>query len=124
MIDGSPQEVMDKEIVFASEAGMDYWAFLLYPESTSMSESLQQYLNSNLRQKINFCLILHNAFGVSDEQWPKERDRAVALLGKPGYQKVLDGRPLVYAFMLSYKGNFPTERFTDFLQTARDRKSR
>jgi hypothetical protein len=121
VIDGSPQEVMDKEIVFASEAGIDYWAFLLYPESESMSEALQQYLNSNLRQKINFCLILHNAFNVSDEQWPKERDRAVALLGEPGYQTVLDGRPLVFAFMSSYKGKYPTERFTDFLQSTRDK---
>lgn len=121
VIDGSPQEVMDQEIDFASDAGLDYWAFLLYPESESMSEALQQYLNSNLRHKINFCLILHNAFGVNDEKWPKERDRAVALLGEPGYQTVLDGRPLVFSFMISYKGNFPTERFTDFLQTARDK---
>lgn len=116
VIDGSQQEVMDKEIEFASYSGIDYWAFLLYPESESMSYALQQYLKSDQRNKINFCLILHNAFGVNEEQWPKERDRAVALLKEPGYQKVLDNRPLVFAFGLSYQGK--NERFADFLKTA------
>ncbi len=121
-IDGSSQQVMDQEISFAAEAGLDYWAFLLYPESETMSESLRQYLKSDSRKRINFCLILHNAFGVDEKQWPAERDRAVALLEEPGYQKVLNERPLVYAFMLSYKGTFPAERFADFLRVAHARK--
>ena len=86
---------MDQEISFAADAELDYWAFLVYPESNPMSVALKQYLKSPERGRINFCLILHNSLLVSDEQWPKERDRAVALLKQPGYQKVLDGRPLV-----------------------------
>jgi predicted glycoside hydrolase/deacetylase ChbG (UPF0249 family) len=113
-IDGSSQKIMDTEIDFAADAGLDYWAFLLYPEYDSMSKGLAQYLNSSKRNKINFCLILHNAFGVDESQWPTERDRAIALLQEPTYQKVLDGRPLVYAFMLNYKGSFPTARFHEF----------
>ena len=31
-IDGSRQAIMDQEIAFAADAGLDYWAFLLYPE--------------------------------------------------------------------------------------------
>ena len=27
---------MDQEIEFASEAGLDYWAFLVYPKSSTM----------------------------------------------------------------------------------------
>src|SRR5450759_2636971 len=42
-IAGGRQEVMDREIGFAVEAGLDYWAFLLYPASNSMSESLRLY---------------------------------------------------------------------------------
>ena len=30
-IDGRPQAIMDREIDFAAGAGLDYWAFLLYP---------------------------------------------------------------------------------------------
>ena len=35
-IDGSPQEVMDREIGLAASAGLDYWAFLIYPKNSSM----------------------------------------------------------------------------------------
>jgi hypothetical protein len=117
-IDGSPQETMYQEIDFAADAGMDYWAFLLYPESSSMSTAIKQYLRSPKRKRINFCVILHNGFGVSDEQWPNERERAVALMKEPGYQTVLYGRPLVYAFDVRFHGAFPTDRFGDFLDAA------
>lgn len=117
-IDGGTQAIMDQEIDFAADAGLDYWAFLLYEEPGSMSRAIKQYLASAMRRKINFCLILHNAFGVSAEQWPKERDRAVALLQEPGYQTVLDGRPLVYAFEVKFQGAFPTARFAEFRQAA------
>ena len=117
-IDGSPQEIMDQEIDFAADAGLDYWAFLLYEETSSMSKALKQYLLSSKRNRINFCLILHNAFGVSAERWPAERDRAVALLKQPGYQTVLGGRPLVYALALQYQGTFPTNRLMEFRRAA------
>jgi hypothetical protein len=119
-INGSHQSVMDREIGFAADAGLDYWAFLLYPETFSMSVSLRQYLQSSHRHRINFCLIIHNAFGVPDDQWPGELDRAIALLGEPGYQTVMDGRPLVYAFEVRHEGRFPAERFAEFRSTALD----
>ena len=117
-IDGGRQEVMDQEIQFAAGAGLDYWAFLLYPESDSMSESLRLYLKSAARRRVNFCLILHNAFGVDDAQWPRERDRAVTLLKEPGYQTVLGNRPLVYLFAVMYRGTFPADRFAEFRRAA------
>ena len=119
-IDGSSQEIMDQEIAYAATAGLDYWAFLLYPESNSMSQSLQRYLRSAVRGKVRFCVILHNSFGVPEEQWPKERDRVVALLKEGGYQTVLDGRPLVFAFGVRFRGGFPAERFTDFRRAAHE----
>ncbi len=117
-IDGGRQEIMDREIGFAAAAGLDYWAFLLYPEANSMSESLRHYLRSGARGRVNFCLILHNAFGVDESQWPHERDRAVALLREPGYQTVLGGRPLVYAFQVTVRGVFPAKRLAEFRRAA------
>ena len=119
-IDGGRQETMDREIDFAADAGLDYWAFLLYPEADPMSRPLQQYLESARRKRINFSVILHNPFGVPDAQWPRERDRVVALLKEPGYQTVLGGRPLVYAFAMEFQGAFPTERFAEFRRAAKD----
>lgn len=115
-IDGSSQAVMDREIQFAAEAGLDYWVFLLYPEASDMSVALGQYLSSSDRGQIGFCLILHNTLQSTDAEWVKERDRAVALLQEPGYQTVLDDRPLVYAFTGE---DFPDARFREFLSLAR-----
>ena len=115
-INGGPQAVMDREIRFAEDAGLDYWAFLIYPESNPMSTALKQYLKSRERKRVRFCAILHNTLKVKEEHWPKERARAVALLKEPGYETVLDGRPLVYAFT---GAGFPFERFAGFLAAAK-----
>lgn len=117
-INGGRQEVMDREIAFAADAGLNYWAFLLYPERNSMSDSLRLYLKSPARKRVNFCVILHNAFSVDDTQWPRERDRAVALLREPGYQTVLGNRPLVYLFSVAVGGKLPAARLADFRQAA------
>ena len=115
-IDGSRQAIMDREIELAAGAGLDYWAFLIYPESSPMSTAIKQYLRSPKRKRLGFCLILHGTLKVGDAQWPKERARVIALLREPGYQTVLNGRPLVYAFTGK---DFPFERFTEFLTSAR-----
>ncbi len=116
-IDGGTQAVMDQEISFAASAGLDYWAFLLYPEGSSMSQSLKNYLRSSKRTNVSFCVILHNSFGVPEVQWPKELARVVGLLKEPGYQTVLDRRPLVYAFGLGLQG-VPERRFSEFRRAA------
>ncbi|HEY3325252.1 MAG TPA: hypothetical protein VGP72_32670 [Planctomycetota bacterium] len=97
-IDGSPQSVMDREIDFAADAGLDYWAFLIYPQSNSMSAALEQYLKSDKKARIKFCVILHGTLSAPTEKWPAERDRLLTLMRKPTYQRVLGDRPLVYMF--------------------------
>ena len=115
-INGGTQAIMDREIGFASDAGLDYWAFLIYKPNNSLSKSLDLYLKSKKRKNINFCIILHNTLEVSESEWLKERDRLISLMKEPGYQKVLGNRPLLYAFQ-GASLNF--ERFKDFLSTAK-----
>ncbi len=114
-INGGYQEVMDREIGFAASAGLDYWAFVLYDRNMSMSEGLKLYLESEQREKINFCLILHSTLASKGPDWPIERNRIIDLMNEPGYQTVLGGRPLVYAFM---GGGFPFERFQELREEA------
>lgn len=76
-IDGGPQKVMDKEIEFAVSAGLDYWAFLVYPEASPMSTALKQYLASREREQIRFCLILHSTLKAKAERWPGERGAGI-----------------------------------------------
>ena len=73
-IDGSPQSVMDQDIKFAADAGLDYWAFLIYPKDYGMSFALKQYLKSKHRKRIDFCMMLHNTLRADSPNWPKERD--------------------------------------------------
>lgn len=116
-IDGSPQAVMDQEIEYAAQAGLDYWAFLVYAQDHSMSAALCQYLRSRKRAQVHFCLILHSTLKLPDERWPAERDRIIALLRAPGYQTVLGNRPLLYAFTGQ---DFPFARFRELLAATRE----
>lgn len=97
-VDGGRPAIMEAEIAWAAHAGLDYWAFLLYPGNDGMSVSLRQYLKSPRRHDIGFCLILHNALNVPGEEWPQELARVLQLLREPGYVTVLKDRPLVYEF--------------------------
>ena len=91
-IDGTAQAVVDREIEYAAGAGLDYWAFVTYPAGDPLSLGIRRYLSSASRSKICFCLITECG------RWHQQAfvDRVVSLMREPGYQKVLDGRPLVY----------------------------
>ena len=119
-INGSPQPVMDQEIRYAADAGLNYWAFLLYAEQNSMSVALKKYLASSQRDRLGFCVILHGNMGVSPKDWPAERNRLIGLLKERGYQKVLDGRPLVFAFGIGSSAGESGNRLADFRTVARD----
>jgi hypothetical protein len=115
-IDASADGVMEREIAYAKDAGLDYWAFLTYPEADAMSSALARYLRSPKRGDLGFCLILHQTLSVPGERWPAERDRTIQLLQERGYQKVA-GRPLVYAFDLEM-GNLTIKQRFDELRAA------
>ena len=97
-IKGANQATMDEEIRLAADAGLDYWAFVMYPEHDSMSQGLHLYLKSKCGDAVKFCVILHNNLAVQAEEWPHERERLIKMFRDSRYQTVLDGRPLVYLF--------------------------
>ncbi len=95
--------VMDKEISYAKEAGLSYWAFLTYePMTTSeMSKSFRLYLSSSRKNDINFALILNPQSGLlTINEWPTLVKKYVNYFKDPSYQKVAGGRPLIYIFPL------------------------
>ncbi len=93
---GYDNDIIGKEIAYASAAGLDYWAFLLYDETYLMSEGLNIYLRHKDRAKINFCAIAEPKRLCNSEG--KETERILRLLQEPNYQKVLGNRPLIYIF--------------------------
>lgn len=97
---GNTQEIMDQEIAYAHAAGLDYWAFVVYPEEHALSLGLKLYLSSAHKSDIHFCLNLQGGWegrgGLS--AWPDKVRRYVSHFQEPTYQTVMDGRPLVYLY--------------------------
>ncbi len=91
-IDGTAQEVMDREIEYAARAGLAYWAFVTYDADSAMSLGLKRYLSSAKRDKVRFCLV------TEGPRWrdAKFRQRVQGLMAEPGYLKVQGNRPVLY----------------------------
>ena len=117
-IDASADEIMEQEIAYAKDSGLNYWAFLAYPEGDAMSSALARYLRSPRRADLGFCLILHQTFSVPAARWPAERDRVIKLLQEPGYQKI-GARPLVFAFDLKTEHPTIKQRFDELKSAAK-----
>lgn len=96
-IDGSSQEIVDREIRYAAEAGLDYWAFVTYPSDSHLSLALDRYLASQHRSKLHFCLITECG------RWhaPAFSRRVEALIKEPGYLTGPDGRPVLFLGFIS-----------------------
>lgn len=100
-LDGSSQETMDREIGYASRAGLDYWAFVTYDEGDPMSLGLRRYLASSRRGDIRFCLITELSRWGTRAEHRKAVERYASLTKEAGYQKTPGGRPLFYLGFLS-----------------------
>jgi hypothetical protein len=89
---GATQAIMDEEIQYAAAAGIDYWAFVYYPQDP-LSRARNLYLSSAHRNDVNWCALLDGNFtGAFDTNLPA----LASHFGESNYQKVLDGRPLLY----------------------------
>ena len=88
------QAVMDQEIKYAKDAGLDYFAFDF--SSDEKGTGLPLFLASKYKDEINFCVLLlgDNKKGA----WPDTVKYLVRLFAEPTYQKVIGGRPLVFRY--------------------------
>ena len=100
VIQGATQEVMDREIGYASAAGLDYWAFVTYEPDSPMSLGLQHYLSSQYVSAINFCMIVEGTRIGSGglDGWNAKVERYLSYFREPTYQRVAGERPLLYIF--------------------------
>ena len=88
------QEIMDTEIGYAIHAGIDYWAFDWYPSGNGMEVARNLFLASHKREQLKWCVVL----GTNPFDMHRDAPWLAAEFAKPEYQKVLDGRPLVFLF--------------------------
>ena len=115
---GDSQEIVDREIQYASESGLDYWAFDYYgiygkkprKENSAFSGlhyGLRHYLSSDYKNELNFALNVTGEwiFNGNDDKnlskWNKQFvPTVIQLMREPGYQTVLDDRPLIFIYKM------------------------
>lgn len=99
-IDGNSPEIMEKELLDASKAGLNYWAFVDYGSSHNLSDSMMRafnlYLDAKDRRGVKFCFIEPGE--ILETAGRAAWSRLVEYFKHPDYQTVLNGRPLLYIF--------------------------
>ncbi len=86
------QAEFDREMEYAIEAGIDYFAYVWYNSELRVARDL--HLTSKYRNDVKLCAVLDdNAIGKA-----YARQELEALLKEPYYMTVLEGRPLMYYF--------------------------
>lgn len=100
------QSQVDKQIVRASNAGIDFFAFDWYDTSRSpyatdktLNEALGYYLTSKQRKRMNFCLVFVDFEPMLSKasEWPKLVDTWITYFKQPDYVRV-NGKPLFIVF--------------------------
>ncbi len=85
------QTVISQEIAYAKNAGIDYWAFVYYPDNSGLDSARTLYDGNTNKSDVKYCYIL-GASSVPSFSW------LVTKFSESNYQKVLNNRPLLYIF--------------------------
>lgn len=105
-INGNSQDVMDREINYAADGGIDYWAFNYYDyfgdpnKPSELNYGRQLYASSRYKNRLRFCWILA---AKAPKRWadaPRDQ-KLIELMKDPQYLTVLGGRPVVFYFGVS-----------------------
>ena len=86
------QAVMDQDILYATKAGIDYWAFVFYPDGSGMDTARNLYSSSAYKAYVNYCFVASSQMPVA------YFNTLVTKFTQTNYQKVLGNRPLLYIF--------------------------
>lgn len=92
-------EAMEKEIRYAKEALLDYWAFLIYEPDNEMSLQLSLYFESSIKHFIKFAPIIQ--FGRwSMQNYKDMNDYITRLFNQENYLTIND-RPVLFIFNIT-----------------------
>ena len=96
-INGDAPGIVEQELAYAAQAGLNYWAFVDYcDEASAMHLALKRYLAALDKRGVRYCFVEEGARldKVGAQGW----GRLVEHFRRPDYQTVLDGRPLLFVF--------------------------
>ena len=96
-INGDSPAIVEQELAYAAQAGLNYWAFVDYcDEASAMHLALKRYLAAPDKRGVRYCFVEEGARldKVGAQGW----GRLVEHFRHPAYQTVLEGRPLLFVF--------------------------
>ena len=94
-INGNKQEIMDKEIDLAHNAGLAFWAYCFYEQSSPLMNAWKLHQNSSKKGLMNWCMIISNSKFLT-HILDFELSSVLGMLREKNYQHVLSGRPLIF----------------------------
>ena len=96
-IDGARPGVMEQEIDYAADAGLDYFIFLNYGINSHKTDALDRFrLAKNAsRMQYAICFMFYKV-DIPDEIWPQTVAKYISCLEDGNYVRVCGDRPLVY----------------------------
>ncbi|MEI7729307.1 MAG: glycoside hydrolase family 99-like domain-containing protein [Verrucomicrobiota bacterium] len=95
-INGDSQAIVETEIAYAAEAGLNYWAFVDYWDDANLSIALRRYRAAKDKRGVRYCLIEEG--GRLDTMGVRGWARLVDHFKDPNYQTGCEGRPLLFVF--------------------------
>ena len=95
-INGNALGVIEKEIAYAANAGLNYWAFVDYGDKGDLTIARRRYQAARDKRGLRFCLIEEGS--RIDGQGTRGWARLISFFQDPNYQTVLEGRPLLFLF--------------------------
>jgi hypothetical protein len=96
-------DAMAREIAFAAQAGLGYWAFCWYHpaswnEADRYNYGIRLFRASHRKRGLKYALILQAGHLGKKEAWADTVLTLAEMLGDRDYQRVLRDRPLLYVF--------------------------
>jgi hypothetical protein len=120
------QDIVEREIAYAADAGVDYWSFVWYPEEgqpqAQIQEPFNHYMASPNHDRLKFAVILQAEWlAWPDLGWSRYEDSYLPyltqLFADPQYVTVDGGRPVV---MLFHSDQLPQERLDQLRNATSD----
>jgi hypothetical protein len=99
------QSIIDAEIAAAKNAGLKYWAFLMYGQSGSdlrqtpeMMAAWNTYQTSAIKAQVPWCAMIPLYLLGSTGSYTTQVSQIVGWMQQAYYLKVLSGRPVLYIY--------------------------
>lgn len=97
VLDGARPGVMEREIDYAADAGLDYFIFLNYGINSHKTDALDRFRSAKNANRMQYaiCFMFYKV-DIPDEIWPQTVAKYIACLEDGNYVRVCGNRPLVY----------------------------